>query len=111
MIRDRGTIKWTSMMLPEHVKMLREWKVEQTYENKRLVDEQLLDEMNFQLHQAIHEDRTVAITYYKNHHHFQVNGKISKINLLENRIAVKENAEEYMELSLANVVDVKLLNE
>jgi len=111
MIRDRGTIKWTSMMLPEHVKMLRDWKIEQTYENKREVDEQLLDEMNFQLHQAIHEDRAVTITYYKNHHHYQVNGKISKINLLENRIAVKEDAEEYMELSLTNVVDVKLSEE
>jgi len=99
------------MMLPEHVKMLRDWKIEQTYESQRLVDEQLLDEMNLQLHQAIHEDRNVTITYYKNHHHYQVNGKISKINLLENRIAVKEDAEEYMELSLENVVDVKLSDE
>ncbi len=26
MIRDRGNIKWTAMMLPEHVKLLREWQ-------------------------------------------------------------------------------------
>ncbi|TFI48759.1 YolD-like family protein, partial [Diaphorobacter sp. DS2] len=35
MIRDRGRIKWTSMMLPEHVKLLRDWAKEDTYEQKR----------------------------------------------------------------------------
>ncbi|HEY4551210.1 MAG TPA: YolD-like family protein, partial [Bacillus sp. (in: firmicutes)] len=25
MIHDRGRIKWVSMMLPEHVRILREW--------------------------------------------------------------------------------------
>lgn len=25
MIQDRGSIKWTAMMLPEHVKLLREY--------------------------------------------------------------------------------------
>jgi len=25
MIRDRGNIKWTAMLLPEHVKAVRDW--------------------------------------------------------------------------------------
>ena len=28
MIRDRGTIKWTAMMLPEHVQKIKQWKRE-----------------------------------------------------------------------------------
>ncbi len=26
MIKDRGTIKWNALMLPEHVELLRDWK-------------------------------------------------------------------------------------
>ncbi|WP_148795752.1 YolD-like family protein, partial [Rossellomorea marisflavi] len=46
MIRDRGKIKWTSMMLPEHVKMLRDWAEEDSFEKRRELDEQELEMMN-----------------------------------------------------------------
>ncbi|WP_025783289.1 YolD-like family protein [Sporosarcina sp. D27] len=29
--RDRGKIKWTAMMLPEHISLLREWQKEDDY--------------------------------------------------------------------------------
>lgn len=29
--RDRGKIKWTAMMLPEHIYLLREWQKEDDY--------------------------------------------------------------------------------
>lgn len=32
--RDRGRIKWTSLMLPEHVERLRDWKAEDLYEER-----------------------------------------------------------------------------
>ncbi len=31
MIKDRGNIKWTAMMLPEHVKALEKWKQRDDY--------------------------------------------------------------------------------
>ncbi|MFB7140515.1 YolD-like family protein [Gottfriedia sp. NPDC056225] len=108
MIRDRGTIKWTSMMLPEHVKILRDWKVSQNYEQPKDVDEQLLEEMNRQLQQAIHEDASVQITYYKDHYHHNVKGKIGKINLHQNRLSIYEEQAGYMELYLSDIVDVKI---
>ncbi len=45
MIRDRGRIKWTSLMLPEHVKMLRDWANEDMWEKTKEIDEQKLEEM------------------------------------------------------------------
>ena len=108
MIRDRGTIKWTSMMLPEHVKMLRDWKVSQNYEQQKEVDEQLLEEMNRHLQQAIQEDENVQITYYKDHYHHNVKGKIGKINLHQNRLSIYEEQAGYMELLLSDIVDVKI---
>jgi len=34
MIRDRGNIKWTAMMLSEHVTELRRWQDEDHYEER-----------------------------------------------------------------------------
>ena len=37
--RDRGRIKWTAMMLTEHVQKLREWMDEDDYEERPLLGE------------------------------------------------------------------------
>lgn len=45
MLRDRGRIKWTAMMLPEHVKMLRVWQQEEGRVKAVEVDEQQIRRM------------------------------------------------------------------
>lgn len=55
-IKDRGRIKWTAMMLPEHVEMLREWQKEDRYHTMPQLDD-------FDL-EAIHEEIQLA---YKRH--------------------------------------------
>ena len=39
MIRDRGNIKWTAMMLPEHVKELRKWMDQDNYTERPELNE------------------------------------------------------------------------
>ncbi|GEN31675.1 hypothetical protein HNQ35_002040 [Cerasibacillus quisquiliarum] len=43
-IKDRGTKKWTSIMLPEHVKALKQLLADERKEQKPLLDEQHLIE-------------------------------------------------------------------
>lgn len=38
-IKDRGRIKWTAMMLPEHVEMLQEWQQEDRYNHRPELDD------------------------------------------------------------------------
>jgi YolD-like protein len=46
-IRDRGNIKWASMMLPEHLKELRKYLNEDYYDiPEPTLDEQQLVEIN-----------------------------------------------------------------
>ncbi|MDN4525227.1 YolD-like family protein [Fictibacillus fluitans] len=63
MIKDRGSLKWTSMMLPEHVKQLREWEQEDTgaADEGHEWDEQLMEEMNRQILFAMEEAARVEI--------------------------------------------------
>src|SRR5690606_75550 len=38
-IKDRGRIKWTAMMLTEHVDMLKEWQEEDRYNSRPALNE------------------------------------------------------------------------
>lgn len=53
MLRDRGRIKWTAMMLPEHVRLLREWQEEEGHKKTIEVDEQQLEEWHYLIEEAM----------------------------------------------------------
>ncbi len=53
MLRDRGRIKWTAMMLPEHVRLLREWQEEEGHKKTIEVDEQQLEEWHYIIEEAM----------------------------------------------------------
>jgi hypothetical protein len=98
MIRDRGRIKWTAMMLPEHVKMLRDWVKEDTYEEKKEMDEQQLERMNELLSEAMECDQLVTITHYHNQKYEMVIGKLH----------VVDRFEEVHHISIEDIADARI---
>jgi hypothetical protein len=108
MIRDRGKIKWTSMMLPEHVKMLRDWVKEDGYEQKREMDEQQLELMNETLAEAIEFDKLVTITHYRKRNYEIVIGKIHYWDELTQRIHVVDRFQEVHRIPMDTIADVRL---
>ncbi|MGP4069402.1 YolD-like family protein [Halobacillus sp. B29] len=61
---DRGTIKWTSLMLPEHVEVLQKlWKEDERVD-KATLDEQQLEEIEFALQRAKSDDLPVEIIHH-----------------------------------------------
>lgn len=63
-------------MLPEHVKLLRDWAKEDMYENKMEPDEQQLEVMNEVMAEAMEFGKSVAITYYRGRRYQIVIGTI-----------------------------------
>ncbi|WP_042458092.1 YolD-like family protein [Neobacillus dielmonensis] len=108
MIRDRGRIKWTSMMLPEHVKMLRDWVKEDQYEQPKEMDEQQLELMNETLSEAIEFDQTVTITYFRNHRYEIVIGKIHYWDELAQKLHVVDHFEEAHRIPIEVIVDIRM---
>lgn len=66
LIRDRGRIKWTAMMLPEHLTQLRDWVGEDAYEEKPDIDEWTLQEFQQQLHIACQSRCEIRIKTWEN---------------------------------------------
>jgi len=108
MIRDRGRIKWTSMMLPEHVKMLRDWVKEDTYESRKQLDEQQLEQMNETIAGAMEFDQSVTITHYHHQQYELVIGKIHYWDTFEGRLHIVDRFDEIHRIKLNDIYDVRL---
>lgn len=80
MNKDRGTIKWTAMMLPEHVKLLREWQQEDRFVEKPQLDEAQVEQLNTNLQRAYSEHRPIELKVWEETSIYVVSGIIKKIN-------------------------------
>ncbi|PLR84538.1 YolD-like family protein [Bacillus sp. V33-4] len=111
MIRDRGKIKWTSMMLPEHVKLLHGWAEQDTFEKKGEPDEQQLELMNETIAEAMEFRKTVTITHYRDHHHELVIGTIHYWDEMTRRLHIVDRFDTFHRLQLADIVDVQFTDD
>jgi len=80
MIRDRGSKKWTAMMLPEHLTKLREWVGEDDYEVKPEIDEWTLQEFQQQLDIAYQSQCEMRIKTWENGLFADVTGILTRLD-------------------------------
>lgn len=111
MIRDRGKMKWTAMMLPEHVKLLRDWAKEDMFEKNKEVDEQHLDLMNEVILEAMEFGKSVVITHYRNRKYELVIGTIDHWDEISQKLHIVDRFEEMHQIPLSAIVDVRLMEE
>ncbi len=111
MIRDRGRIKWTAMMLPEHVKMLRDWVKEDENEKEKELDEQELERMNEIILEAMELNQLVAITHYRQQKYEIVIGKIHYWDALASKLHIIDRFAELHRISLSSIADVSVVDE
>lgn len=95
MLRDRGNMKWTAMMLPEHLRLIKEWKQEQFYDKKRELTEWELEEIEQTIQRACKMQKLVKLTLLDNHKLRDEVGKVTgtdaykKELLLDTDLSVK----------------------
>jgi hypothetical protein len=106
MNRDRGTIKWTAMMLPEHVKMLREHQSGLNYGKKPVLDEQQLEEFNEMIGMAMEENLVLQFTYYENGETKQLIGHIHYIDEFKKQLRIIDQATAIKLLHLSDIMDI-----
>ncbi|SFD42619.1 YolD-like protein [Lentibacillus persicus] len=99
-VNDRGSIKWTSLMIPEHEEMLRKWWASQEYKEKPILDEQQKEDINARLQAAFHHSLPIEVTYHHRGEFFTAKGKLVTIN------AGKLILEDEGSIALEKVVDV-----
>ncbi|MCA1030629.1 YolD-like family protein [Bacillus timonensis] len=110
MIRDRGNIKWTAMMLPEHVKLLRDWANEDSFEQMPVLDEQQLEEMNGVLGEAMEGGTELAITHYEGKRHRLVIGKVHHCDEFTKKLHVIDKFGDTHFIPISKLIDLRQSN-
>ena len=79
MVNDRGTKKWTSLMLPEHVKMLEDMYKEMDHKEKPVLDEQQIEENSFKLQSVLEYKLEVRVRYFVDYDFETIEGSVKSI--------------------------------
>lgn len=77
-LQDRGTKKWVSLMLPEHVEMLKEVFIE--YKEKPQLDGQEKEMIDQTLKWALETKEEIEITYFDDGFYKKYRGKLQRID-------------------------------
>ena len=107
MIKDRGKMKWVSMMLPEHVQMLREWADEDLNEERVVLDEQQIEEINHMIAEAMENRMLVAISYYGQKRYHVMIGHIHYYDEWKQQLNVIDRFDEAQYIKLSDIMDVR----
>lgn len=103
-LRDRGTKKWTSLMLPEHLAALNEMWKEQEYELMPEIDEQQIMENNLLLEDALENELEVSIMYFADHDYKTMSGHLLMIDPLNKIIYLGTN-----QIEMRYIIEVNIL--
>ncbi|KZE66333.1 hypothetical protein AWM68_08180 [Fictibacillus phosphorivorans] len=106
MIRDRGTIKWTAMMLPEHVKMLRDHQDGLDYGRKPELDEQKYEEFNETICVAMEENQTLMFTYFEKGRSAELKGQVHYVDEFKKELRVMDEADKMHILRVTDIMDI-----
>lgn len=107
MIRDRGRIKWVSMMLPEHVKLLREYNESLDKVEKPVLDEQKYEEFNKVIRRAKEENITLQFTYYQKGEMKKLVGNIHYIDQLKRELRIVDYLTNKHVLKLGDIIEIE----
>lgn len=108
MIKDRGTIKWTAMMLPEHVQEIRKlWESDKTV-SERTIDEQQLELINLTIDHAITNQQLVKIIYYENGHYIKTMGHVKNIDTYQHKLSLFTVQEKTIRIDTHHIFEAEL---
>ncbi|MDG5787706.1 YolD-like family protein [Evansella sp. AB-P1] len=111
MNRDRGVIKWTSMMLPEHVQQLKEMAKKHEKKSTPHFDGQQLEEWSRLLAKAYHHEMILSVTTIKDGIEENVEGFVHRIDQLHRTITLLNLAHEKTTLSLHDITEINVASE
>lgn len=109
-LRDRGTIKWTSLMLPEHVEMVKNvWEEDERIE-KPILDDQQLEEIGFALERSMQDGLTVKVKYHNGFDFSYVNIKVTALDSNQKVIrGINQKTKDVERVLFEQIIEVSIL--
>ncbi|MEB2279650.1 YolD-like family protein [Lysinibacillus xylanilyticus] len=110
MIKDRGNMKWTAMMLPEHLVKIREWKQDAYTEAPRSLSEWELEDIQQTIDHAFGQHKDITLTVWEGSGYVEWSGIINAIDN-ERKVIILNTLLKMKHVSINTVHGVRLNDE
>lgn len=107
--RDRGSIKWTSLFVPEHLERIREWYAEDDYVERPELDQFDWDNIQQTLEVAHQRQCETEVKTWKDGKINPYRGKILEINI-QTKIVMLEDPFCIERIAVGDIVNVSCIN-
>lgn len=87
-IRDRGIIKWQGLMIPEHVRMIKEWEEANDKVEKPQLDDWELEAIQMEMELAYKRGSSASVKVWRNGMTQSYNGKITELNASQGYVSI-----------------------
>ncbi|OIJ22025.1 hypothetical protein BKP45_04935 [Anaerobacillus alkalidiazotrophicus] len=108
-LKDRGNIKWTSLMLPEHVEMLRKWADDLNKVPRPMLDEQQWEEIEITVTDAIADNNVLAFTYWEDGYYKTLIGRVHFIDMNGKQFRIVDEFDEKLCVAFEDIGAVNTL--
>ncbi|MGO4889946.1 YolD-like family protein [Anaerobacillus sp. MEB173] len=106
---DRGTKKWTSLMLPEHRQMLEQMEISAEKVEKPVLDEYECEEIDRQIGSSLETHKPLIFKVYQKGNVKYRGGIVVKVDPIHKRIEIKTEHNRVEKISISEVVGVEVL--
>ncbi len=106
MLRDRGTIKWTSLMLPEHLTQLKRDLIDVSKIEKPSLDDHQIEEMNILVSEALEFNKELIFKLFNDGFVENITGRVHFINFEQQKLHVKDQNENTVYINMNNIIGV-----
>ncbi|AUD14742.1 MULTISPECIES: YolD-like family protein [unclassified Planococcus (in: firmicutes)] len=107
-VLDRGQLKWGALMLPEHVRMLREWEADEPSKHKPRLDEEELGLLQEEIGIAYQRQCMVEMRYWDDGPG-AVSGTIASVGLSNQTIEISSGA-DVVRIAFADLLGVRMID-
>lgn len=104
--RDRGKIKWTALMLPEHITKLREWQAEDNHVKRPELSEWDLEVINEELVRAQQRNCQTLIKTWKEGIILSFQGTLERLDM-QKQIVFLEDPFGMVHISAQEIISVQ----
>ncbi|MEG7336723.1 YolD-like family protein [Bacillus subtilis] len=106
MLRDRGTIKYTSIMLPEHLTQLKQDLIDLSKIEKPSLDDQQIEEMDIIVSEALEFNKELVLKLFNNGFVENVTGRVHYINFEQQKLHVKDQNDNTVYINMNDIIGV-----
>ncbi|KIN41383.1 hypothetical protein B4071_4326 [Bacillus subtilis] len=106
MHRDRGAIKYTSIMLPEHLTQLKQDLIDVSKIEKPSLDDQQIEEMDLLISEALEFNKELKFKLFNNGFVENVTGRVHYINFEQQKLHVKDQNDNTVYINMNNIIGV-----